>query len=109
MIQSKRDAIADFAQTRGLPLAVVGGSAVLPASGLIAYGPMRGEYAHLAARYIDRILRGAKPGYLSTDGGATFRGRIIAVTGYGRDNDITRAREAGFDAHLVKPYELDAL
>jgi len=43
------------------------------------------------------------------DGGETFRVRIIAVTGYGRDSDIARAREAGFDAHLVKPYEFDAL
>ena len=38
------------------------------------------------------------------EGGRQFRGRIIAVTGYGRDSDIARAREAGFDAHLVKPY-----
>ena len=38
-----------------------------------------------------------------------FSGLIIAVTGYGRDSDIVRAREAGFDAHLVKPYRLDAL
>ncbi len=43
------------------------------------------------------------------DGGKKFRGRIIAVTGYGRDSDIARAREAGFDAHLVKPYEFDEL
>jgi PAS domain S-box-containing protein len=39
----------------------------------------------------------------------TFQGRIIAVTGYGRDRDIDRAREAGFDAHLAKPFELDEL
>ncbi|MBA3563383.1 MAG: response regulator [Gammaproteobacteria bacterium] len=43
------------------------------------------------------------------EGGETFRGRIIALTGYGRDSDIARAREAGFDAHLVKPYEFDEL
>ena len=43
------------------------------------------------------------------DGGETFRGRIIAVTGYGRDIDIARAGEAGFDAHLVKPFEFDEL
>ena len=43
------------------------------------------------------------------NGGETFRGRIIAVTGYGRDSDIARAREAGFDAHLVKPYAFDDL
>ena len=45
-------------------MAVVGGGRVLPPSGLIAFGPARDEYAQLAARYIDRILRGAKPGDL---------------------------------------------
>ncbi len=67
LIQSNRDAIAGFAQTHGLPLATVGGSRGLPASGLIAYGPTRGEYARLAARYVDRILKGAKPGDLSIE------------------------------------------
>jgi CheY-like chemotaxis protein/two-component sensor histidine kinase len=43
------------------------------------------------------------------DGTGSFQGRIIAVTGYGRDTDIVQAREAGFDAHLAKPYEIDAL
>jgi putative ABC transport system substrate-binding protein len=67
LIRSKRDTIADFAQTHGLPLAVVGDSRVLPASGLMAFGPRRGEYAHLAARYVDRILKGTKPGDLSIE------------------------------------------
>ena len=67
LIQSKRDAIADFAQTHGLPLAVVGGSRVLPASGLIAFGSARDEYARLAARYVDQILRGTKPGDLAIE------------------------------------------
>ena len=39
LIRSNRDAIAGFAQTHGLPLAVVGSSRYLPASGLISYGP----------------------------------------------------------------------
>ena len=67
LIQSNRDAIADFAQAHGLPLAVVGASRALPASGLIAYGPMRVEYAQLAARYVDRILKGDKPGDLPVE------------------------------------------
>ena len=29
--------------------------------------------------------------------------RLIALTGYGRDEDRKRSRQAGFDAHLVKP------
>jgi signal transduction histidine kinase len=28
---------------------------------------------------------------------------LVALTGYGQPNDVERAREAGFDAHLVKP------
>jgi CheY-like chemotaxis protein len=32
--------------------------------------------------------------------------RIVAMTGYGQDTDRQRAKEAGFDAHAVKPVEL---
>lgn len=31
------------------------------------------------------------------------RPRMVAVTGYGTADDVARAREAGFDDHLVKP------
>lgn len=34
---------------------------------------------------------------------------IVAVTGWGRDTDRERTREAGFDEHLVKPVSMDAL
>jgi CheY-like chemotaxis protein len=34
---------------------------------------------------------------------------LIAVTGWGQDQDRQRSREAGFDQHLVKPVELEAL
>jgi signal transduction histidine kinase len=35
--------------------------------------------------------------------------RLIAMTGYGQDSDKKRAREAGFDAHIVKPASIEAL
>jgi CheY-like chemotaxis protein len=35
--------------------------------------------------------------------------RLVALTGWGQEEDKRRAREAGFDTHLVKPAELDAL
>jgi len=35
--------------------------------------------------------------------------RIIAMTGYGQERDRQRAREAGFDAHAVKPVEFAEL
>lgn len=34
---------------------------------------------------------------------------LIALTGYGQDEDRVRSREAGFDGHLVKPVDLAAL
>ena len=34
---------------------------------------------------------------------------IIAVSGYGQEEDRRRSQEAGFDHHLVKPLDHDAL
>jgi CheY-like chemotaxis protein len=34
---------------------------------------------------------------------ATAAARLIALTGYGQEEDRRRAREAGFDEHLTKP------
>jgi CheY-like chemotaxis protein len=34
---------------------------------------------------------------------------LIAMTGFGRDADIQRAREAGFDKHLTKPVDPEML
>ncbi len=42
--------------------------------------------------------------------GEGFSGsRIIAITGYGDEEDRRRSKEAGFDFHLVKPIDVDAL
>jgi PAS domain S-box-containing protein len=35
--------------------------------------------------------------------------RLLALTGYGQSSDYARSREAGFDAHLVKPIDIDVL
>ncbi|MGE5813770.1 MAG: response regulator, partial [Acidobacteriota bacterium] len=37
------------------------------------------------------------------------RMRLIAITGYGQESDRAQAEAAGFDAHLVKPVDLDEL
>jgi len=34
---------------------------------------------------------------------------LIALTGWGRSSDLQAAREAGFDGHLLKPVEPEAL
>jgi PAS domain S-box-containing protein len=34
---------------------------------------------------------------------------VIAMTGYGNEDDRRRTHAAGFDAHLIKPVELDSL
>jgi DNA-binding response OmpR family regulator len=35
--------------------------------------------------------------------------RLIAVTGYGDDDDIAHSRAAGFDDHIVKPFDLQVV
>ena len=35
--------------------------------------------------------------------------RIVAITGYATDEDRQRSRQAGFDAHIVKPIDFKLL
>lgn len=35
--------------------------------------------------------------------------RLFAVTGYGQEHDVHRARSAGFDRHFVKPVDVERL
>jgi CheY-like chemotaxis protein len=56
-------------------------------------------------------LPGAMSGYdlarrIRADGSKVL---LVAVTGYGRPEDIRRAREAGFDRHLTKPIGVAAI
>ena len=34
---------------------------------------------------------------------------LVALTGYGQEDDLQRSADAGFDHHLVKPVEVNAL
>ena len=34
---------------------------------------------------------------------------LVALTGYGQDDDRRRSREANIDHHLAKPVDIDAL
>jgi PAS domain S-box-containing protein len=40
---------------------------------------------------------------------ATAAARVIALTGYGSDDDRRRSRQAGFDQHLTKPVDPETL
>ena len=40
---------------------------------------------------------------------ALHRIRMVAITGYGQASDRQQSTDAGFDAHLVKPLDFDAL
>jgi CheY-like chemotaxis protein len=37
------------------------------------------------------------------------RATLVAVTGYGRADDVQRSRACGFDHHLVKPVDVAGL
>jgi CheY-like chemotaxis protein len=37
------------------------------------------------------------------------RSTLIAATGYGQESDLEKAKEAGFDHHLIKPIDANAL
>ena len=41
--------------------------------------------------------------------GGEIQPLIVAMTGYGQDEDRRRSEEAGFDAHMVKPMDLKVL
>ena len=38
-----------------------------------------------------------------------YRGRLVALTGYGQATDMAASQEAGFDAHVTKPVAPDTL
>jgi CheY-like chemotaxis protein len=46
---------------------------------------------------------------VTTEGENAEELRLIAVTGYGQDEDTRRSKAAGFDRHLVKPIGRAAL
>lgn len=95
-------------------------SEVLEALGHVCAVAREGESATaLAARFRPQVvlcdigLPGALSGYdvaealRSAPWGADLN--LVAMTGYGRPEDIERARRAGFDAHLTKPVTSEAL
>ena len=61
LMNGLRAQIADFAAKSKVP-AIYGWRAYVDAGGLLAYGPRLPDLIRRAAVYVDKILKGAKPG-----------------------------------------------
>ena len=66
MLNAHRERILDFARTHRLPT-ICGVRPYAEAGGLIAYAPNLGEMFRRAATYVDKILKGARPGDLPVE------------------------------------------
>jgi putative ABC transport system substrate-binding protein len=71
MFLRERRRLVDLAAKNRLP-AVYSGRAVVDAGGLMSYGPNIADNYRRAATYVDKILRGAKPGDLPVEQPAKF-------------------------------------
>jgi PAS domain S-box-containing protein len=82
----------------------------------LAYTGPEGVRAALELRPQIVVCDIGLPGMDGYEVATTLRGepltaemRLIAVTGYGSEDDRRRSREAGFEAHLTKPLDLGEL
>jgi ABC-type uncharacterized transport system substrate-binding protein len=66
MLLGERRRLVDLAAKHRLP-AVYGLRGFVDAGGLMAYGPNIADLYRLAATYVDKILKGAKPGDLPVE------------------------------------------
>jgi two-component system CheB/CheR fusion protein len=102
---------ADAGESLGHVLGLMGHEAVVAMSGKAALEVARNFKPEVVL--CDIGLPGDMNGYavakaFRTD--AAFQGiYLVALTGYGREEDEHRAREAGFDLHLRKPADLGVL
>jgi putative tryptophan/tyrosine transport system substrate-binding protein len=71
LLQANRHVIAEFAAKHRLPAIYVSRD-FIDAGGLIAYGPGYPDLYRRAAAYVDKILKGAKPGDLPIEQPTTF-------------------------------------
>jgi putative tryptophan/tyrosine transport system substrate-binding protein len=71
VVSLRRQAILDFAARHRLP-AIYTGRPFVDAGGLMSYGPSLRDMAHRTAVFVDKILKGTKPGDLPVEQPMTF-------------------------------------
>ena len=79
LIYTERKQIADLALKQKLP-AIYGYTEYVDLGGLVAYGPSYPDLLRSAASYVDKILKGAKPGDMPIEQPTTFELAINANT-----------------------------
>ncbi len=101
---------ADAAASMAALLEVIGHQAVTAASGEQALKAVADFTPDVV------LLDLGLPGLTGYDTAERLRGTpglesvtLVALTGYGRDEDRQRSRAAGFDHHLTKPVDVDTL
>jgi CheY-like chemotaxis protein len=101
---------ADSRDAMGLLVSTLGYRAVLAGSGAEALAVLEGSRLDLV---LCDVRMPGMDGFAfvrtvrSRPGGATVK--LVAVTGLSDPADVARLRSAGFDGHLVKPLDYDAL
>ncbi len=84
MLFTSRRRLIDFANKAGLPT-VFAHRGFVTTGGLLSYGPSLSERFRLAATYVDKILKGAKPADLPVDQAAklefVINGKTAAALG----------------------------
>jgi signal transduction histidine kinase/DNA-binding response OmpR family regulator len=100
----------DAAESLGLVLSMAGHEVRICYDGLTALAAAEAFQPEVV------LLDIGLPGMDGYEVGRRLRARadlkgtlLVALTGYGQDEDLRRSRAAGFDHHLVKPADPDAL
>jgi putative ABC transport system substrate-binding protein len=87
--ESQRARLVDFAAARRLP-AIYFSDSFVEAGGLMSYGPSVADSCRRAARYVDKILRGARPGDLPVEQPTRFE--LVLNAGTARALGLTIPR-----------------
>src|SRR4030095_11633648 len=107
MIGLNRGRVLEFAAANRLPASYDVGREIARQGGLISYGPVLTTHYAIAADYVDKILKGAKPGDLPVQQptefaliinlktGARPQSPAVAATARGRVDPVMASRGSG--------------